>query len=711
MDQSEAAGKPAVRRTSCRDLLGEGRGRCFAFLAALFPLFFPFAAPANDFPDLPDGEKEVPAVFAASRYTQTISDTPASVTLITQDDIRHYGYRTVFEALRSRPGFYDASSQWPGLGLQGIALPGDFNSRVLFLVNGMPVYEPTYGTFFLEHLDIASINRIEIVRGPGSALYGSGAVQGIINLVTYNGHQRPGTSAAVEAASHEGRKAYVSYGASSPDGLDLFLSASTAATGGSNIYMREFDTPDFGNSQYHGVSAGNDAGETHRLFGRILNGNAWLQWMFIDGRKHDPLASYSTVFNTDRLLLRERLGAVEGGATFTLGDGAIATARAYLIDTTERGDYPYNNDVPQTAAAPTYINVSDLMSTQYGAEFRYDRSFEHHRLLAGVELKQVDAHHQVGDQPGMERSGVLTVDRRPAYGQYSLFAQDQFQLDGQNQFFLGARYDAYRSFSNAVQSRLSPRLAYVRQFPGQGTGKLAYGEAYRVPTIYESLYQDGIPQAESLWENPNLRPEVTRTAEAIWESPPAQDFSWNARAYLTRLTNYPILNSVPVLNGNACLFQCNQYQNSDQTAQVTGVEGSLKWRGGNGLEGYASATLQRGVRTSDNAELPSTPRLLMKAGIHGPLGGYWKGALEASFTGRVEGRLELDGTRSTPAPGYLLVHAHLYTDKLGDGWRASLRVNNLFDRRFYTIASPELPPLNLVPGAGRILSFQLSKNF
>lgn len=653
-----------------------------------------------------------PAVFAASRYTQTISDTPASVILVTQDDIRHYGYRTVFEALQSQPGFYDASSQWPGIGMQGIALPGDFNSRGLLLINGMPMYEPTYGNFFLEQLDIASINRIEIVRGPGSALYGSGAVLGIVNLVTYNGRQRPGASAAVEAASHQGRKAYVSYGATTDGGQDVFLSASTSATGGSDIYLREFDTPLYDNGRYHGISAGNDAGESHRLFGRILNGDAWLQWLFVDGRKHDPLASYVTVFNTDRLLLRERQGAVEGGTTFTLADGALATARAYLIDTTERGDYPYNDNVPQTPAAPAYINVSDLMSTQYGAEFRYDRSFTRHRLLAGIELKQVDAHHQIGDEPGLERAGVLTVDRRPAYGQYSLFAQDQFQLDGQSQFFLGARYDAYHSFSGAVQSRLSPRLAYVRQFPGRGTGKLAYGEAYRVPTIYESLYQDGIPQAESLWENPDLRPEITHTAEAIWESQPDRGFSWNARTYLTRLRNYPVLVNVPVYNGATCLFvgQCNQYQNSDQTAQVTGVEGSLKWRGENGMDGYASATWQRGIRTGDGAELPATPRLLMKGGIHAPLGKGWKGALEASFTGRVEGRLESDGTRSIPAPGYLLVNAHLYTDKLGDGWRASLRIHNLFDRRFYTIASPELPPLNLVPGAGRILSFQLSKD-
>jgi len=706
LKESTSAKPMAARDRFTRRL---GRSARTLPIACLLPLALP-AAGSDD----PAGLKmdEALTVFAASRYTQTITDTPASVTLVTQDDIRDYGYRTVFDALMAQPGLYDASSQWPGIGMQGLALPGDFNSRGLFLVNGMPMYEPTYGGFFLEHLDIASINRIEIVRGPGSALYGSGAVLGIVNLVTHNGRQRPGVSAAVEAASHDGRKAYASYGAVTAGGQDVFLSASTAAVEGSDVSLREFDTPLYDNGRYGGISAGNDAAETHRLFGRVLSGNAWLQWMYVDGRKHDPLASYSTVFNTDRLLLRERLAALEAGTTFTLGDGALATARAYLIDTVERGDYPYNDNTPQTPAAPAYINVSDLMSTQYGAEFRYDRSVGDHRLLAGAEAKRVDAHHQIGDQPGLERSGVLTLDRKPSYSQYSLFAQDQFQFGPRNQFFLGARYDAYHSFSAGVQSRLSPRLAYVHHFPGRGNGKLAYGEAYRAPTIYESLYQDGIPRAESLWESPDLRPEITRTFEAIWESPPSRNFSWNTRAYLTRLTNYPVLNDVPVYNGNPCLFaQCNQYQNSDRTAQVTGVEGSLKWRRESGLNGYASATWQREIRTSDGAELPSAPRWLLKGGVHAPLGSVWKGALEASFVGPVEGRLENNGTRSDPAPGYLLVHAHLYTEKLGDGWRASLRINNLFDRRYYTVASPELPPLERVPGAGRIVSLQLSKNF
>src|SRR5687768_10155758 len=87
-------------------------------------------------------------VYSAARYVQTLAETPANVSIISSDDIQRYGYRSVPDALKSLPGVYDAASQWPALGISGIAVPGDFGSRILYLINGMPVYEPTYGGFF-----------------------------------------------------------------------------------------------------------------------------------------------------------------------------------------------------------------------------------------------------------------------------------------------------------------------------------------------------------------------------------------------------------------------------------------------------------------------------------------------------------------------------------------------------------------------------------
>lgn len=649
-------------------------------------------------------------VFAASRYQQTLAQTPASVSIVSGEDIARYGYRTVNEALAAVPGFYDASSQWPQFGVRGLADPGDFGSRVLFMVNGMPIYEPTYGGFFVDYLDMDSIERIEVIRGTGSALYGSGAVLGIVNLITHNGKNAPAGTVAAEFGSNDTFKLYGSAGHADENGLDSFVSASITDSKGRNLYLREYDNPGFSN----GVSAGNDAAGNLRLFGRVEREGNWLQGIFVSATRHDPLASYSTVFNTDKLLLREQFLSVEAGLTHRLDNEALLTARLYAFDIEERGDYPYNNNVPQSAGLVQFINVSDLSSRQYGAEVRYDQFLlEQHHLLAGLEVKQVEAHHQVGDQPGVARSGVLSVNARPAYTQISVFGQDEIRLDERNAVFLGGRYDAYRGFSSGVTGHFSPRLSWVHEFSDSDTGKLVFGEAYRAPTIYESLYQDGLPGASTLWASPMLRPEITRSLEAIWEHASSRDLAWNASAFLTRVENSPVLVDTPILGGFACTSAlCLQYRNSMQTQQVAGLEGGFKLNRQEGFSAYGSTTLQRGEYQVGQGALANSPAMLLKGGVSHPLPAEdWNGAIEGNFVSHAKGRIAAVGVRTADAPSYLLVNFSVNRVSSPDGWRASFRINNLFDRSHYTIASRELAPLERVPGDGRSISFTLGKDF
>ncbi len=316
-------------------------------------------------------------VYSAARYAQTIAATPANVSVISRADIRRYGYRSVQAALASLPGVFDAASQWPAQGVSGIAVPGDFGSRLLYLVNGMPIYEPTYGGFFLDYLDIDSIERIEFVKGPGSALYGSGAVLGLVNLITRGSHDPASSAAALDLGSHKSAKLFGSHQVHT-QGRDLYLAASVASSRGRDIYLPELDRPEFNQARYHGVAAGNDGARTARVFGRVARDGMWFQ----------ALASYGSVFNA-RLALRESMAAVEAGMARELGQGGLLTARAYLFDTSERGDYPYAMSRSR-GAQPDYINVSDLSSRQHGIELRYDRFFAHgHHVLAGVEAKQI----------------------------------------------------------------------------------------------------------------------------------------------------------------------------------------------------------------------------------------------------------------------------------------------------------------------------------
>lgn len=663
------------------------------------------AGPATDELDLLAQENQV---YSASRYVQTIAETPANVAVISRDDIARFGYRSVQQALQSLPGIYNAASQWPALGLSGIAVPGDFGSRVLYLVNGMPIYEPTYGGFFLDYLDIESIERIEVVKGAGSALYGSGAVMGLVNLITRTSHDSQASSAGASLASHRNGKLYWSQHRQDAAAA-RFVSASVERSAGRDLYLPELDTPDFNNARYHGVSRGNDGHRSGRLFGRIASDRAWLQALLVAGSKRDPLASYDSVIN-GRLQLRESLAALEAGATGALGEGGQLTLRGYLFDIAEKGDYPYAFSGARGGAAD-YINVSDLSSRQLGVELRYDRFFASgHHLLAGLEVKRIGYRHTVGDQPGLLRSGVASVDTDASYTQWALFAQDELRV-GPGKLFLGARVDSYHGFSDGVRARMSPRIAYVQEVSSALTAKLVYGEAYRAPTIYESRYQDGLPAASTIWANRDLRPEVSRSLDALLLGRAGGGLQWRLSGFLKQLRDTPVQVLVPRYQGRDCALGpdgCIQYRNAAQAQKVAGVEADLQLRRLDLGVLYASLVLQHGW--DQGGDLASSPRRLFKAGISRDL--PWPGtdaALEAQYTGSVLGP-ENGGARDH-VPASAAVNAVLNMSTLGDGWHAALRIDNLLDRRDATVASRELQPLKRVPSEGRRFTLHLQRDF
>jgi hypothetical protein len=148
-------------------------------------------------------ELEIDQVVGASLHVQRTFDAPAAVAVVSGDEIRAHGYRTLLEVLRGVTGLCTSCDRNYGhLGVRGFFVPGDYNARVLLLVDGHRVNDALYGGCGLNFdapVDPDLAERIEVIRGPGSAIYGSNALFAVINVI----HKRGADARGFEGASHD----------------------------------------------------------------------------------------------------------------------------------------------------------------------------------------------------------------------------------------------------------------------------------------------------------------------------------------------------------------------------------------------------------------------------------------------------------------------------------------------------------------------------
>lgn len=231
-------------------------------------------------------------VMAASKYAQPQHEVAASVSVITRDDIRTFGWRTLGEALASLPGFHTTyDRQYTYVGARGLGMPDDFNTRLLITLNGNRLNEPTYDSVMAGHefpLDQDLIERIEVIPGPGGAVYGQNALFGVINVVTRDGAGLNGTEVAAAWQSPQGqRQVRLSHGRVLDNGVDLLLSASGLRARGEDRFY------DYG-AGGAGVAAGLDGERADQLFLRLSRGPWSFDLAYGDRRKDDPTAAYQS---------------------------------------------------------------------------------------------------------------------------------------------------------------------------------------------------------------------------------------------------------------------------------------------------------------------------------------------------------------------------------------------------------------------------------
>ena len=154
-------------------------------------------------------------VFSASKHEQKTSEAPSSITVITRDDIYKHGYRNLFDVLRNVSGFYVRNhGTYRTLGVRGFAPSDESGGRILLLVNGHTINDNINGLAPLDAefpVDLDLIDRIEVVRGPSSSLYGADAFFGVVNVITRTGSNMKGATLSTELGSMTSLKQTVNW--------------------------------------------------------------------------------------------------------------------------------------------------------------------------------------------------------------------------------------------------------------------------------------------------------------------------------------------------------------------------------------------------------------------------------------------------------------------------------------------------------------------
>lgn len=620
-------------------------------------------------------------IASVEKYVRKLSGAASSAQIVDAEDIRRHGYRNLAELLQTLPGLYVTNDRnYSYLGNRGVGIVGDWNSRVLFLVDGHRINENVYDGAYIGNdfiVDLELVERVEYVAGPAAAMfYGNNAFFGVVNVVTRTGRQIDGSRLTLGAGSQRAQKQTISYGKLLDNGLDVVLSASRLDIRGQDWYI-----PEFADTARRG-----DYEEAGKFFAKLGFGSWTLQLARNERTKGIPNAPYRQVFFDPRNHTDDRQTLASLQYNRRLDADSLLSARI------DHGQYDYRGDYLYASPEGRYINRDLAQGRWQAGEFKFVSRGNRHQWLIGGEYRRSPTRWQHNADVG----GETYLDDRRSDRAWAIYLHDEIALGGGLTLDLGLRYDR----PTHGRERFNPRLGLIHAWRPDTTLKLLYGSAFRTPNVSELYYDIG----DNLRPNPALRPETIRSLEAQIEHRPDSRQRWLATLFENR---------VDALVGNV-------YQDAGEDGVRGTPDDVYRLENGQrlltqGLELRHERTLADGrfdtaytlQRSAyrEHGTPENSPRHLFKlnwrqpihhSGIHAGVGLQYVGP-----------RLTYAGTR---VGGAWLARLTL-SGRLQPRLDWSLSIHNLFDRRHDDPAGLPNAPLDRIRQDGRTLFFTLGLGF
>ncbi len=500
-------------------------------------------------------EVEVGEVVITATKTETaLKDVASSVTIIKEEDIDRKKAKTVAEVLRDVPGIDVVQTGGPG-GLTSVFMRGGNSNHTLVLIDGVQVNSPTAGLFDFANLTTDNIERIEIVRGAQSTLYGSDAIGGVINIITKRGKGAPAVNLSVEAGSFRSLRELIGITGTTRS-LDYSLS------------VGRFDTDGFSSANEKNGNTEKDGYENTTISSRL----GW------------------NSFTSGRLELSMRYSDAEAdqdGFTFSPIDDPNFVQKDRSMNLATRYSRPLTNWWNQHLQLS--MNVEELKGIDPDPadifnNFEFDTQrrlveWQHQLYIAETDIMTIGYEYE-GQNGKVKDSFDRTITNS------ALYIQDQHQISDAFSQAVGVRADYNNRFGNEITYKAE---AAYRIKESNTRFRAAYGTGFHGPTLND-LYFPG-------FGNPDLKPETSESIEGRIEQTFLSDrLSLQATYFYNRFENLIIFDSTTFLPENI------------GEATSKGAEIGLQIRPFKAVTLSTNYTLTDTENRENDKELPRRPR-------------------------------------------------------------------------------------------------------
>ncbi len=637
------------------------------------------------------GDEEM--ISIATGQKQSIAKAPAVASVITADDILRSGATDIDDVLEMVPGLHVSRHPFgysPLYVFRGIY--SEYNPQVLMLINGVPITNLFHGNRGLiwGGLPINNISRIEVIRGPGSAIYGAEAFAGVINVITKPPSEIDGTETGIRTGSFGRRDAWLLHG-NSWNKFDIAFSLQYHDTNGSREKIHSdaqtkndamFDTtaslaPGAVNLQRKNIDTRLDIAYEKLRFRAGLQQRAdWGNGVGI-GEALDPNNYYlSNRWNVDLSYHNENFmdnWNVTGQLSYLKTSQEVEKnliiypPGVKLQDGGEEAIYPEGLiGNPEVFEQHSRVDASAFYSGLKRNSIRLGAGYYYGDLYKVQESKNFGIDPATGNilPPGANLVDVTDTPyvflREGSRKNYYAFAQDVWEFSTDWELTAGVRYDHYSDFGSTI----NPRLAIVWSTLRTLTTKFLYGEAFRSPSFVETRAINN----PSVLGNANLNPETMKSYEIAFNYQPNEKLQTNLNLFYYSWND--IIEFVPDTGKSTSTAQ----NNGKQTGR--GLEVELKWEISSHLYLNSNFSLQRSINENFDHAAIHAPSKQFSASLD------WDFLYNWHLNAEIHYILDRKRFRSDPRSDiddYRLVNMNLRRKSSDGKWEVALSAKNIFN--------------------------------